>query len=116
MQEGVDLPSPAPLQRWDTDASFDPTPGRGSNVYTRFGTFLTGLQDFDAAAFKLSQAEVLPLDPHARLLLEHTQVSCMRSAGMPGFWPNVWPKIAVELRRLSSRDCCRLEAQPGSWL
>lgn len=70
----VDLPGAAPLQRWDTDALFDPMLGSSSRIYTRFGSYLDRVEDFDVAAFKLSQAEALHMDPHARLLLEHTQV------------------------------------------
>ena len=74
MQAATDLPSTAPLQRWDTDGLFDPQSGQVKKVYTRFAAYLSQLEDFDAEAFRLSRAEALPLDPHARFLLEHTQV------------------------------------------
>lgn len=77
--EGVDLPSQPSLQRWDIDHLFSPDPNGSSTVYTRFGSYLSCLDSFDAACFKLSPAEAVSLDPHARLLLENTQVSQRQS-------------------------------------
>jgi hypothetical protein len=44
--------------------------------YARFGAFLcdSGVEAFDAGVLRLSRAEAVALDPHARLLLEQTQV------------------------------------------
>ena len=51
-----------------------PTPGRS---YARFGAFLDGggVAAFDAGVMRFSRGEAVALDPHARLLLEQTQVS-----------------------------------------
>ncbi|KAK9834736.1 hypothetical protein WJX74_008822 [Apatococcus lobatus] len=70
---GKDLPGQPSLQRWDVDALFSPDLNAASSVYTRFGSYLNCVESFDAACFKLSPAEAIPLDPHARLLLENTQ-------------------------------------------
>ena len=49
-----------------------PAPGRS---YARFGVFLDGsVAAFDAGALRFSRPEAVALDPHARLLLESTQV------------------------------------------
>ena len=50
-----------------------PAAGRS---YTRFGAFLDGggVAAFDAGALRFSRLEAVALDPHARLLLESTQV------------------------------------------
>ena len=70
---GANLVTTAPLQRWDTDWLFDPL-GMPGKTAARFGAFLAGIDSFDAECFKLAGAEAATLDPHARLLLEHTQV------------------------------------------
>ena len=70
---GANLVTNAPLQRWDTDRLFDPQ-GMPGKTATRFGAFLEGIESFDAECFQLAGAEAATLDPHARLLLEHTQV------------------------------------------
>lgn len=49
-------------------------PARGRS-YACFGAFLdAGIADFDAGALRLARPEAVPLDPHARILLEQTQV------------------------------------------
>lgn len=68
----------APLQRWDTDAHYAPDAAPDC-MYTRFGSFLASVEEFDSALFKLSGAEAVPMDPHARLLLETTQVSLVQA-------------------------------------
>ena len=40
----------------------------------RFGNFAKDTACFDAAAFKMADAEALALDPQARIALEQTQV------------------------------------------
>ena len=73
MQHGRDPCNAAPLQRWDTDQLHAPDAAPGK-AYTRFGSFLASVEAFDASLFKLPRAEAVPMDPHARLLLESTQV------------------------------------------
>ncbi len=75
MLAGSDLGANVPLQRWDAERHFRPAGGPGTAA-TRFGAFLAGVEAFDAAAFRLAGSEAAVLDPHARLLLEHTQVRC----------------------------------------
>ena len=72
---GTDLPAEPSLQRWDIDRLHSPDSNAPASAYTRFGSYMSCIDSFDAAAFKLSPAEALPLDPHARLLLENMQVS-----------------------------------------
>ena len=43
--------------------------------YVRFGCFVDGVHDFDAAAFMLAPGEATTMDPQARILLQQTQVS-----------------------------------------
>lgn len=74
MVEGRDLNTLAPLQRWSTDQIYSPGKGEGSTVYARSGCFLPDVSAFDTDAFKLTRAEALFVDPHTRILLEHSQV------------------------------------------
>ena len=44
-------------------------------MYSRFAAFLdSGVDGFDAAAFRLPRPEAVALDPQARLLLQHSWV------------------------------------------
>src|SRR4051794_35899561 len=70
-----------------------PAPGRS---YARLGAFLDGggAAAFDAGALRFSRGEAAALDPHARLLLEQTQVRV--SEHHPGFFA-----VVASLQRLS---------------
>ena len=77
MVKGINLCTPPPLQRWDADLYYSPEADRGDSIYARFGCFLADIESFDAGAFSLPRSEALLLDPHARMLLEQTQVTCL---------------------------------------
>lgn len=63
----ADLQSSTPLSRWDNEAFYSPSliPSK-QTATTRFAAFCTEVDQFDAAAFRLSSAEALALDPQTR--------------------------------------------------
>ncbi|AGP60413.1 hypothetical protein M271_45230, partial [Streptomyces rapamycinicus NRRL 5491] len=70
VREGGDAVSEFPADRgWDTDGLYDPAGGSGKSV-TRYGGFLRGVADFDAALFGISPREAIAMDPQQRLMLE----------------------------------------------
>ena len=69
---GTDAISEVPASRWDIDAWYDPDPRAHGRMSTRWGGFLTGVEDFDASFFGISPREVRSMDPQQRLLLEVT--------------------------------------------
>lgn len=59
------------------DSLYDPDQGAGvggpQTACTRFAATLEdGIADFDAASFRVAPSEAAVMDPHTRLLLEHT--------------------------------------------
>ena len=72
------LQAPVPLARWDVDRWYAPNlePHR---MYVPFGSFVDGVDKFDAGLFGLAAGEALALDPQARILLEQTQVQRLNS-------------------------------------
>ena len=60
----------------DLGRFFDPEPRTPGRMMTRWGGFLDGLEEFDAAFFGISPREAATLDPTQRLLLETTWEAC----------------------------------------
>lgn len=52
--DGYDVQTAVPPQRWDVDASYDPS-SSNKHAYVRFGGWLDDVQHFDPAAFRMSQ-------------------------------------------------------------
>lgn len=74
MKNGCNLSCVPPVDRWNMDACYSPEHGSDSSVYARFGYYLDRIDAFDASFFRLPHSEALLLDPHARMLLEDTEV------------------------------------------
>jgi len=68
--EGRDAVTDVPADRWDATALFSPRLDQPDRMNTRWGGFLDGLDQFDAAFFGISPREASLMDPQQRLLLE----------------------------------------------
>jgi len=72
LRNGVDAITEIPRDRWDTEALYDPLPGTLAKMSTRWGGFLSGVQQFDPHFFGISPREAASMDPQQRVLLEVT--------------------------------------------
>jgi len=70
LSEGRDAIGEIPADRIDLAHYFDPRPATPGRIMTRWGGFLPGIEDFDAAFFGISPREAERLDPQQRLVLE----------------------------------------------
>lgn len=82
LRNGVDAISEIPRERWNTDALYDPLPGTLAKMSTRWGGFLSGVQQFDPHFFGISPREAISMDPQQRVLLEVTW-EALENAGEP---------------------------------
>ena len=72
LRDGKDAITTVPSDRWDIEAYYAPDPDTPARMSTRWGGFLSGVDQFDAAFFGIAPREALSMDPQQRLLLEVT--------------------------------------------
>ncbi|GHF52840.1 type I polyketide synthase [Streptomyces mashuensis] len=70
LEEGRDLVTEMPADRFDTDRFVNTDMPRPGKTYTAAGGFLDDIAGFDAAYFGISPKEAAHMDPQHRLLLE----------------------------------------------
>ncbi len=70
MRDGVNAISEVPPDRWNMASFFHPEPGQYGKTYSRWGGFLSQIDQFDAGFFGISPREASAMDPQQRLLLE----------------------------------------------
>ncbi|MBV8707816.1 MAG: methyltransferase, partial [Acidobacteriaceae bacterium] len=83
LENGVDSISEIPLDRWDTARFYDPDANKPGRSYSRWGGFLSGVDQFDAGFFRITRAEAEVMDPQQRLFLE-TCWEALEDAGHAG--------------------------------
>lgn len=71
--------SVVPLPRWEVEQALPGAPP--GERHARFGSFLPDVELLDAAAFGLSAAEAVLLDPQQRLILDVFQQAGLAAAG-----------------------------------
>jgi acyl transferase domain-containing protein len=70
LRDGVDAITEIPHDRFDVEAVFDPDPATPGRIYSRWGGFIEGVDQFDADFFGIAPREAKRMDPQHRLVLE----------------------------------------------
>lgn len=80
LREGYDSVTEVPAQRWNHADYFDPDGSKLGKSYCAWGSFIDGVDEFDALFFDISPRTADALDPQIRLCLQ-TIWELMESAG-----------------------------------
>lgn len=70
LSEGRDAISEVPPERWDNRLFYDARPAVPGKLNTKWGGFLTDIDQFDPGFFGISAKEAAEVDPQQRLLME----------------------------------------------
>ena len=70
LKEGGDAIVEVPPDRWTLPAFYHPNPKTPGKMYSRWGGFLEGIDQFDPQFFRIAPREAVYVDPQQRLLLE----------------------------------------------
>nr|AEU11006.1 NpnB [Nostoc sp. 152] len=120
LRDGVDAVTEVPANRWDIDALYDSNPTTPGKIYTRYGGFVSQLEEFDAQFFGISPREAVSLDPQQRLLLEVSwealENASINPSQLAGTQSGVFVGISGNdyLQRLWASEATEIDAYQGT--
>ncbi|MDF1844895.1 MAG: type I polyketide synthase [Rubripirellula sp.] len=82
LRGGVDAISETPPDRWDLSRFYFPNEIRPGKTQSRWGGYVSGIDQFDPQLFGISPKEAASMDPQQRMLLE-VAWRAMEDAGQP---------------------------------
>jgi polyketide synthase PksL len=71
LREGKDCIIEVPRERWDWREYFSEDRSQSGSHYSKWGGFITGVDEFDPLFFNISPKEAKYIDPQERLFLQH---------------------------------------------
>ena len=83
LSNGVNCITEIPRDRWKWEEYYDPEKGKPGKMYSRWGGFLAGIDQFDPLFFKISPKEAKRMDPQERIFLQ----SCYHAIEDAGYTP-----------------------------
>lgn len=121
LRDGVDAIERVPTERFDVEAVYAPEAATAGKTNSRFGGFLTGIEDFDTDFFGIAPREAAAMDPQHRLLLE-VAWHALENAGIApsslnGSDTGVFVGISTQdyaRRALPPEDLARIDAYGGT--
>ncbi|HZD48842.1 MAG TPA: SDR family NAD(P)-dependent oxidoreductase [Silvibacterium sp.] len=120
LAEGVDAIEVVPASRWDADAFYDPRPETPGKANTKWGGFVSGIDQFDPAFFGISPREAIGMDPQQRMLLEVSwealENACVRADSLNGSPTGVFAGVSTNdyAMLLSHHDADSFDAYSGT--
>lgn len=80
LKNGENCISEIPKERWDWEVFYDDKKGKKDKIYSTWGGFIEGIDEFDPLFFNISPAEAEKMDPQERLFLQ-TAYHAIEDAG-----------------------------------
>src|SRR5262249_35587064 len=111
LRDGQDAITEIPSDRWPTAMYYDPTPDTPGKMYTRWGGFLSQVDQFDPQFFGISPREAASIDPQHRLLLEVSWEALEHAGQVPDRLGGSQTGVYVGI---TSNDYARLLMQAGN--
>jgi acyl transferase domain-containing protein/enoyl-CoA hydratase/carnithine racemase/acyl carrier protein len=71
LREGKDCITEVPKERWDWREYYSEDRTKEGQHYSKWGGFITGVDEFDPRFFNISPREAASIDPQERLFLQH---------------------------------------------
>lgn len=84
LQEGRDAITEIPRDRWDINAYYDADLEASGKMTTRWGGFMSDIDQFDPALFGITPREAATMDPQQRIMLE----VCWEALERAGYAPD----------------------------
>jgi len=84
LQQGRDAISEIPSDRWDVNTYYDPEVDASGKMTTRWGGFMSQVDQFDPALFGITPREAITMDPQQRIMLE----VCWEALERAGYAPD----------------------------
>ena len=75
LREGKDCIVEVPKERWDWQKYFSEDRSKDGCHYSKWGGFITGVDEFDPRFFNIAPSEAKYIDPQERLFLEHAWIA-----------------------------------------
>lgn len=84
LKTGTDMITEVPAKRWDVGQYFSNDRNEAGKTYCKWGGFTSGIYEFAANYFKISDVDAVIIDPHHRIMLELADELFYRSGYQPG--------------------------------
>src|SRR5215475_6323021 len=110
LHDGRDAITEVPADRWNMATYYDPTPDTPGKMYTRWGGFVSRVDQFDPQFFGISPREAISIDPQQRLLLEVSWEALEHAGQVPDRLAGSQTGVYVGI---TSNDYARLLMQAG---
>ncbi len=111
LKRGQNAVTEIPLERWNINDFYDPSPSTPGKMYTQHGCFMQDISLFDAHFFEISAREALRMEPQQRILLE-VAWEALENAGLASS-PLAGSRTGVFVGMMNNQEYAQLQISQG---